>query len=429
MIHQIQRWSSALAVLFVALAAFEAWGQEGEANKSTPAVWSGKEVPPADLDRILKEHKLWLDSQGKQGSRANLSGALLKKADLREANLKKADLMGTDLSVALLNKADLSEANLIGAYLCGANLGVADLSGALLIGAYLSEAHLMYANLSEANLVGANLIGALLIGASLREVNLRGANLMYAHLSGTSLLDADLTGANLSKAYLSGTFYELKSGPELRGIAEARDLEFLTYGTNPDALFQLRKQFQDSGFRTQERKITYALNRREAEGDGLVERWFRRIAFEWTCQYGMNPGQALKIWGGLFSLCWLAYVIFIHLPGESGVYRIKKGERQEWLEEEIRPRQVFARSWWRYSLQVIAREPRLVLWAGFFSLMSAFNIGFREIDFGRWLRLLPRTEFDLKAKGWARTVAGFQSLFSVYLIALWVLTYFGRPFD
>jgi hypothetical protein len=61
--------------------------------------------------------------------------------------------------------------------------------------------------------------------------------------------------------------------------------------------------------------------------------------------------------------------------------------------------------------------------------MSAFNIGFRDINFGRWLRLLPRSEYDLKAKGWARTVAGLQSLFSVYLIALWVLTYFGRPFE
>jgi hypothetical protein len=61
--------------------------------------------------------------------------------------------------------------------------------------------------------------------------------------------------------------------------------------------------------------------------------------------------------------------------------------------------------------------------------MRAFNIGFRDINFGRWLRLLPRTEYDLKAKGGARTVAGFQSLVSFYMIALWVLTYFGRPFE
>jgi hypothetical protein len=66
--------------------------------------------------------------------------------------------------------------------------------------------------------------------------------------------------------------------------------------------------------------------------------------------------------------------------------------------------------------------------AMFFSLMSAFNIGFRDINFGRWVRILTKCEYDLKAVGWARTVSGFQSLLSVYLIALWVLTYFGRPF-
>jgi hypothetical protein len=64
----------------------------------------------------------------------------------------------------------------------------------------------------------------------------------------------------------------------------------------------------------------------------------------------------------------------------------------------------------------------------FFSLMSAFNIGFRDINFGRWLRLLTRKQFDIKAVGWARVVAGWQSLISVYLLALWVLTYFSRPF-
>jgi len=65
----------------------------------------------------------------------------------------------------------------------------------------------------------------------------------------------------------------------------------------------------------------------------------------------------------------------------------------------------------------------------FFSLMTAFNIGFRDINFGRGLRLLTRQEFDIKPSGWARVIAGSQSLISVYLLALWVLTYFGSPFD
>ncbi len=40
----------------------------------------------------------------------------------------------------------------------------------------------------------------------------------------------------------------------------------------------------------------------------------------------------------------------------------------------------------------------------------------------------PR-EYTLRAKGWVRVVSGAQSLISVYLIAMWVLTYFGRPFE
>jgi len=81
-----------------------------------------------------------------------------------------------------------------------------------------------------------------------------------------------------------------------------------------------------------------------------------------------------------------------------------------------------------WLLQLFRREFLLWRTSMFFSLMSAFNIGFRDINFGRWLRLLTRQEFDIKAVGWARVVAGWQSLISVYLIALWVLTYFGRPF-
>ena len=37
--------------------------------------------------------------------------------------------------------------------------------------------------------------------------------------------------------------------------------------------------------------------------------------------------------------------------------------------------------------------------------------------------------YDIKAVGWARTVSGVQSLVSIYLIALWLLTYFGQPFE
>ncbi|MDO8092355.1 MAG: hypothetical protein Q6360_02625, partial [Candidatus Brocadiales bacterium] len=65
----------------------------------------------------------------------------------------------------------------------------------------------------------------------------------------------------------------------------------------------------------------------------------------------------------------------------------------------------------------------------YFSLLSAFHIGWREFNIGNWISRIQGREYTLRAKGWVRTVSGVQSLISVYLIALSVLTYFGRPFE
>ncbi len=62
-------------------------------------------------------------------------------------------------------------------------------------------------------------------------------------------------------------------------------------------------------------------------------------------------------------------------------------------------------------------------------MLSAFYIGWRDLNVGsRIARLQPR-EYTLRAKGWVRVVSGVQSLISVYFIATWVLTYFGRQFE
>ena len=84
--------------------------------------------------------------------------------------------------------------------------------------------------------------------------------------------------------------------------------------------------------------------------------------------------------------------------------------------------------WKRMSIRIKA-ESRLARTAMFFSLMSAFNIGYQEFNIGQWLRMLTMREYKLEPVGWTRTAAGFQSLVSVYLLAMWLLTYFGHPFS
>ncbi|HGH4406323.1 TPA: pentapeptide repeat-containing protein [Yersinia enterocolitica] len=83
-----------------------------------------------DLNKILGEHKIWVESYRENGSRANLRCADLSGADLRGANLRCADLSGANLRCANLSGANLRGANLSGANLSGANLSGANLSGA-----------------------------------------------------------------------------------------------------------------------------------------------------------------------------------------------------------------------------------------------------------------------------------------------------------
>ncbi len=127
--------------------------------------------------------------------RAALQIAVGSGADLRDADLRGADLCGANLRDADLRGADLCGANLCGADLRGADLRGADLRDANLCGANLRGADLRRANLRGANLRGADLRRANLCGADLRDADLRDAN-----LRGADLCDADLCGANLRGA-------------------------------------------------------------------------------------------------------------------------------------------------------------------------------------------------------------------------------------
>jgi uncharacterized protein YjbI with pentapeptide repeats len=92
-----------------------------------------------ELEKILNEHRLWLDTDGKQGARADLRKAILQEADLHGLNLQGADLEGAHLSVADLMGTNLRLANLQGADLWMADVKDANLQGTQLQGANLAE--------------------------------------------------------------------------------------------------------------------------------------------------------------------------------------------------------------------------------------------------------------------------------------------------
>jgi hypothetical protein len=52
-------------------------------------------------------------------------------------------------------------------------------------------------------------------------------------------------------------------------------------------------------------------------------------------------------------------------------------------------------------------NPGLCFKMGFyFILLSAFNIGWRELNVGNWIARFQLYEYKLQATGWARTVSG-----------------------
>jgi uncharacterized protein YjbI with pentapeptide repeats len=86
--------------------------------------------------------------------------------------------------LASVDAEGLAAANLAGAYLIHADLREADLSGAVLVYADLSGADLTGANLTGAKLRGSSLIEAVLVCADLRD-----ADLAHATVSGTAFHD------------------------------------------------------------------------------------------------------------------------------------------------------------------------------------------------------------------------------------------------
>ena len=117
------------------------------------------------LKEVLAAHRMWLETGGKEGTRADLRKAMLQEVDLHEANLREADLEGAYLSVA-----DLMRTNLQGANLKGADFWMADMKDTLLSGANLEGANLSeVTNLTQEQIDSARIDDRTILPAGLRR--------------------------------------------------------------------------------------------------------------------------------------------------------------------------------------------------------------------------------------------------------------------
>lgn len=155
----------------------------------------------------------------------------------------------------------------------------------------------------------------------------------------------------------------------------------------------------------------------------------RLVGFDFTTAYGLDPTRALDLIALLSGVLTLAYMWPIrHAPKHpgkaSGIFqifpadRISEGSEEPNLEGGANVVRVRAGDWWTAFRK-----------AAYFSLLSAVNIGFEQFTPGDWIRRLQGRDYSIQAIGWVRVVSGAQSLLSVYLLAMWVLTQFYRPFE
>lgn len=221
-------------------------------------------ISDRELEDILAGHLRWLQSQGAEGTRADLSQADLRERSLQRralfrANLAGTDLRGADLSGSVLVDAHCEGANFSGATMRDVDLRAtdlsktaefrdvqligADLSHANLAGVAFGRAHLMDTTLVAANLRGCHALGeslfinadftradlreadffqALFTQAKLVQTNLAGATLQEVNFERADLTEADLTGANMIRT----EFYGARAGG---AIFDRADLTYANF--------------------------------------------------------------------------------------------------------------------------------------------------------------------------------------------------------
>jgi hypothetical protein len=147
-----------------------------------------KKFSKKEIDEILHNHKLWVNSEGLEGeladfSYSNLSGNIFPKGTfLQKANFTGANLKSTSFKSAYLQYAKFQDASLRDADFSGSNL-----YGANFLASDLCNTDLEKANLEGANFESAYLGGAKLFGANLENANFEDTDLSYAELSSTKL--------------------------------------------------------------------------------------------------------------------------------------------------------------------------------------------------------------------------------------------------
>lgn len=391
-------------------------------------------TPTAEqVKKMVADHMEWANTPPRPDfnvpGRAIFCNSIFPVTDFSEKILAHADFRNADLYTNNLRLQDRGDhQQLLGIDYTGADLRGADFSGAAI------SAGIFYrANVSDANF--------------------ENAYLYFADFSKSKMNDTKLSGATFAYVSLADTEFAPLSLPEATELGSIEGLVDVRFPKDkPASLVKLRAMLRKSGLRQKEREVTYAINSTHVEyllESCPPEKWFMRpslsyqkpcsqkdwlhgavqtVLFDWTTKWGLHPFRA--IWIMIVIACCLTplYVCCTWVRGRccsqaTGVFRIWPTERLDVGREGIAVVEE------RRVERVSVKFPYAIMWGIYFAILSAFHIGWRDVNVASLITKLQFREYFLRSHGWIRSVSGTQSLFSVFLVALWVLTYFGRPFE
>jgi len=378
---------------------------------------------------------------------SNLENADFERANFMNANLEEANLKNINLEQTIFEGASLSDSNLEGAIIRGSMLANAKFDRANLKNAELSWVGAEKSSFKEANLENVNLSNA-----NLESANFQNANLLNANLSESTLKQANfdmsiLRNVNFFKADLEHVIYhpQIDSIPNIIGLASAKNfksIKILDFKSGAPSLAELRTAYKKSGMRTMERMVTSILKTNEMMGNwtrggtGYIEAAFSYLLFYITSDFGSAPGRPLRIFLILIFVFTIPYKFALsYCTKNSGIIAF-------WEPKLLGDRRLVHKPFGSEEFMLRLKPhhcatissyckdfARLIRIALYFSVITAFKIGWRELNVCTWITRLQSREYRLQAFGWVRIVAGLQSLIGAYLIVLWAFTYFGRPFE
>ncbi|WP_297833938.1 pentapeptide repeat-containing protein [uncultured Roseibium sp.] len=348
--------------------------------------------------------------------RADLCGARITGLSFRNADMRYARLMG-----ARFEDTDFSNANFRWAFLDAAgflNSGVnPDLRAPDFSGASLHSAIF-----SGSDFSGSDFDSTSFIYSDISNSSFKGASFWSADFRKAQLREVDFTGAYVSRVQFDHALLNFKGGktPDPQSFRDTAGLtSLLVFGGAEASLKELRDELNAKKLLLPAAEINFALNNEENTEESKNRYFPLYHKANWllngvTYAYGLRPQRLVisaTLIAAFFSYLYYVAIVFSGSSRRDGI----------WITFPIAPDAPSSKQPKTFRLSKANCSPfRAAIW---FSILSAFRIGWGNLSVGDWISRVQPHGFTYQATGWPRAIAGIQSLITVYFLILLVSKY------